>query len=527
MKKIVLLLALVSGPFYAYGQAQSQIIQILHTNDLHSHFEQTDQWENIGGYARLKSLIDHYKNEAAKDNIPSLVLDAGDLAEGTAFYMADYGRKSFSMLDKMGFDAITVGNHDYLMGTDDLNRIIEDVNPQYKMLAANFYPANQHKYLQQKVRPYHVFNFNGIKLGILGIANDEILFKWRVKAGFLENPIMAAFEHIFYLKKYHRPDAIVALTHIGINADKRFAKENPDIDFIVGGHSHTLLRQPVVVRASGKNIPIVHAGSHGKYLGRSMIEVSKNGGVKLLSYDVIPVENVEKDQEIVEYVREARKDLEDLYGKQWLYEVIGESRLPRYRIKSQKEDYELQRDIWMFHFATAMKDAVGADAGMQVSTLAGGNYPVGAITRESIINASPRFFDFKDKMGWKIYTAEVNGGVMTALLKLVMRFNIPLYFSGITYQYKQVGEGKYNVWDIKINGKPLLMTRSYRLALPEGIVRGGMEISRASRLLLQKHRKEEVTLWQALEDHLKVTGPIGIQSSKSRLNDQFKFMPSF
>ena len=96
--------------------AQARLVQILHTNDTHSFMDGGTHQPDSGGSARLKSMIDQFKADADKNGIKNLVLDAGDFLEGNIYYMADRGMKSFEVHNSVGYDVVTLGNHDYLMG---------------------------------------------------------------------------------------------------------------------------------------------------------------------------------------------------------------------------------------------------------------------------------------------------------------------------------------------------------------------------------------------------------------------------
>src|SRR5262245_44283655 len=130
---ISLLLASLAFP----KPASAALLEIIHTNDLHSHFEHSvDPTE--GSYAALKAQIDRLKSEAQAQGIETLVLDAGDFSEGTEFFLAEHGEDSYRMMDALGYDAVALGNHDYLMGQDELDRLLGKVAPNYKLLCANF-----------------------------------------------------------------------------------------------------------------------------------------------------------------------------------------------------------------------------------------------------------------------------------------------------------------------------------------------------------------------------------------------------
>src|SRR6185312_7349897 len=108
----------------------------------------------IGSYAALKTHIDALKKAAQDQGIDTLVLDAGDFTEGTQMFLADKGEASWRVMNELGYDAVTVGNHEYLMGQDDLDRIVGDVKPKFNLLCANFEVWDDLKNLPKYLKPY-------------------------------------------------------------------------------------------------------------------------------------------------------------------------------------------------------------------------------------------------------------------------------------------------------------------------------------------------------------------------------------
>jgi len=144
----VLLLSTFS--LLAASTSEAKLIQILHTNDTHSFLNNTQHKNDLGGSARLKSLIDFYKNKATDDGVKTLVMDAGDFTEGNIYYMADQGRKAFEIHSEMGYDVGALGNHDYLMGSSELDKILGDLNFKLPLVVANLQIGSQFKNIKEK-----------------------------------------------------------------------------------------------------------------------------------------------------------------------------------------------------------------------------------------------------------------------------------------------------------------------------------------------------------------------------------------
>ena len=482
--------------------AHSELIQILHTNDIHSYFDGIDHDKLKGGYANIKYMINKYKEKANNEGIKSLVVDAGDFMEGTLFYMSDYGLKSFEMHNKMGYDIAVVGNHDFLMGTDDLNKLLGMIDLNFSYLSGNLSADKKYKNINNKIKSHKIVKVGNHKVAIMGLTTSDIVYSWRLYNGKISNPIKFGDKLSKKLKKEEGVDAVIALTHIGFNSDKKLAKKASDIDLVIGGHSHDALFRPYYQKSKGgKKIPIVQAGHHGEYLGRLLIDVSDKG-VKVVEYELLPVNHSEfADQEVLELVDQSYQDLYQLYGQEFLSEEISESYL--------SADSKEAKSIWSFFTADAMRESLDADMSVQQENMSGPNYPVGSITNFDLMNAHPRWFDFNDIMGWKVYKAEVSGFLLKILFKTVMNLGLPLSISGVTFDWYKNPWGKYRVKNLKIKGKRIKFFKNYTLALPEGIVRGGLAISPLIGLILKKSERTSIDVMDAIKWKLEREGGVG------------------
>jgi 5'-nucleotidase/UDP-sugar diphosphatase len=483
--------------------AFAEVIQILHTNDLHSHLDHATQRPDLGGYARLKALMQQQKNEATKKGMGSISMDAGDFMEGSIFYLADKGRKTFEAFDKLGHDVAILGNHDYLMAPADLDAIFRDVPPHRPLLAANFNIDSAYTNVNKHIKPVWEGKVGGVKVGVIGITTNDLLYKWRLQGdGKISNEIKTAEKWAKYLRGRGN-EVIIALTHLGVKKDKKLAKEVPEIDLIVGGHSHTKLQEVVWQKTSNdKMIPIVQAGHHGEWLGRIHLDYNRQTkSVKILDYNLLPVEGDSKDAEMVNLVSEANRELNHEYGEEWLNEVVGSSSLRP--MTSQNDD-----KIWHYFLTDSMVEATGADFAIHASALSGHNYPIGPVTRRDLYEGNPRTFDFSDKYGYNIYTAKIMGGWIKMIAAICIKLNVPLYFSGVKFTYSRNEEGNVQIWDVTHNGKRIHPFKYYNVAFSEGIVRGAYGISQLTRFLVHEGEKEKIPMWQALEEKFRRDGKI-------------------
>lgn len=475
---------------FMLSTAQARLVQILHTNDTHSFMDGGTHQENSGGSARLKTMIDYYKAEADKEGVKNLVLDAGDFLEGNIYYMADRGMKSFEIHNNIGYDVVTLGNHDYLMGAEELDKMLGKINLNFSLLAANVEVGPEYPHIRNKIQPYKEIEIDGIKIALLGLTTNEIWYSWSLENSKITNPYNTAKDYEKLLKKRNN-DFIIALTHLGVSKDEKLAKKTSNIDLIVGGHSHTKLSKEIYVKnKKDKMVPIVQAGMHTEYLGRLVVDLVKGQPLKVVSYELIPVTG-DGDSQIKTLVDEANTDLDNLYGAEWLKEVIGQS--------DMKSDDPEGTKKWAFFISDAMKDKVEADISIHAPPMNGENFPVGAITRRTILNSIPRVFDLDDTYGWSIYSAKIKGIWLKTLFETLATFGEPLAYSGVEIKYIKTPFG-LKVGKATINGQNISPLKDYTVAFTEGIIKGALGISSKTKLILKNPVKSDFKIWQTLEE---------------------------
>lgn len=174
---------LVALALMGSSPSEAKLLQILHTNDTHSYLDNSTHSTTRGGMARLKTLIDTYKAQATANGIKTLVVDAGDFLEGNIYYMARDGRATFNIHNEMGYDIGTLGNHDYQMGSPELDKMLSEIDLKFSLIVANLDVSNKYKNINEKIKPYKEINFDGVKVGVLGLTTDEVFYKWRLARG--------------------------------------------------------------------------------------------------------------------------------------------------------------------------------------------------------------------------------------------------------------------------------------------------------------------------------------------------------
>src|SRR5690606_29812246 len=151
----------------------------------------------------------------------TLVVDGGDFTEGNLYYMADEGVRSFEMYDLVGYDVAVVGNHDYLMGTDKYDEAIARSNPKVRYVGANVKVEERFKHLKEKLEASAIIEYGDYKLAIMGLTTNEVVFRWRLYDGKVSEPIKTAMLEEQKLRILKNVDGIIALTHIGLERDRK------------------------------------------------------------------------------------------------------------------------------------------------------------------------------------------------------------------------------------------------------------------------------------------------------------------
>ncbi len=255
--------------------AKRKHITILHTNDVHSHidpFGPNDKRNaNKGGVARRATLVENIR----KENPNTLLLDAGDIFQGTPYFNYYGGELEFKLMSMLNYDLATIGNHDFDNGIDGLYAQLP--HAKFEFVSANYDFSNT--VMDTHVKPYKVLVKDGVKIGVfgLGIQLDGLVDKKMYKETVYQDPIEVAQDMSRILKEEESCDLVICLSHIGYHyknspdrvSDLNLAKATKDINLIIGGHTHTFLPKPTIAQNSeGKNVLVNQVGAYGLYLGR-------------------------------------------------------------------------------------------------------------------------------------------------------------------------------------------------------------------------------------------------------------------
>ena len=257
----------------ACAQQDSHTLTILHTNDTHSQVEPLEEGKRdakFAGYARRMGLIDKMR----KDDPQLLLFDAGDFSQGTPYFNFYHGRIEVDAMNRMGYDAITLGNHEFDYGVDTLAVVLKDA--QFDVVCANYDVTNSP--LENIVKPYTIIKRSNMRIGVFGIGvNPQSLIAERnfYPLKYLD-PIAMAQKTADILKLKKRCDLVICLSHQGTHlGDIDLAKATKNIDIIIGAHTHKILTDYYVRNMEGDSVLLAQMGKSGARMGKILVEMGE------------------------------------------------------------------------------------------------------------------------------------------------------------------------------------------------------------------------------------------------------------
>ncbi len=271
-------------PLSVEAAGKSRKLCVLHTNDMHSRIEPFPDdggaFANQGGMARRAALI----QEIRRNEPNLLLLDAGDIFQGTPYFNLYGGELEFKLMSKMGYDAATLGNHDFDNGLDGLEAQLPHAS--FPFICSNYDFSETP--LKDRFLPYKVFNKAGIKVGVfgLGIELDGLVPAMSFGGTKYLDPVKVAEDMVNTLQSIDC-QLIICLSHLGYTYksekidDQKLASQVNGIDLIIGGHTHTFLEEPTkITNPSGGTTLVNQAGRSGVRMGRIDFEFDRNKKIK-------------------------------------------------------------------------------------------------------------------------------------------------------------------------------------------------------------------------------------------------------
>jgi len=269
MKKTALILFVCL--FALCGYSRDKKLVILHTNDTHSHIEalRIPEADGFGGVIERAAFIDSVRKADGRRNV--LLLDAGDIGQGTSYFQMFNGDIEVDLVNAMKYDVMCLGNHEFDNGTDELARRLG--NLKAKAVCANYDFSESS--LAACVKPYVIVRRAGLKIGIIGLLEDlsSLVAKGNNAGIQYLDPAEQMNKYADFLKNDKKCDIVICLTHVGFTngetSDLQLAAVSCNVDIFVGGHSHTFLDEPAYVKnTEGKDVLVVTDGCWGLNVGK-------------------------------------------------------------------------------------------------------------------------------------------------------------------------------------------------------------------------------------------------------------------
>ncbi|KAF5349541.1 hypothetical protein D9756_008780 [Leucocoprinus leucothites] len=451
-------------------------VSFYHINDVHSHLDQfktsgsacTDPAQGcVGGYARVKTILEEQR--PSKKN--SLFLNAGDEFQGTLFYTIYKGEKIAETLNQLGFDAMTLGNHEFDDGDDLLSDFL--ANLTFPIISSNIH--TQHPKLSQRLIPYKIFPH--YKLALLAVTTETTAFISNPSnLTQFEDPVTATQRTVELIKAQHpKINRIVALTHIGYDQDIQLAQNTTGISLIIGGHSHTLIGDmegaagpyPTIAHnLDGDEVFVVTAYRWGEYLGYIDVEYDAQG--KIVKYEGAPIHltnatalEPELESEIKEW-----EEAFDPFAKT----IIGVTQTPLSQACGQGE----------CNLGDLTGDALEAYLPGPVGAImnAGGiriNIDAGNITLQQALDCFP-FGNAYVQLN--LTGAELWDTFEGIVSKVNLNNGLPVpkfvqVSKNIRFTYNPSNPTKSKLITLSIAGQPVVLSQTYLIATTDYVARGG------------------------------------------------------
>nr|WP_321486667.1 metallophosphatase [uncultured Draconibacterium sp.] len=236
-------------PYELFAHEDFTTISILHTNDIHSHIEPftdtDDRYANRGGLARIAKLATLER----KKNLNTLLLDAGDMFQGTPYFNYFKGELMLKVMSEAGYDASTIGNHEFDNGLQGIKDPLP--NAEFPIISSNYDFSDT--ILSGSFPEYKIFKRDGVRIGIygVGIELENLVGKKNYGATVYNDPLVVAQKMESFLKNDKNCDLVICLSHLGLRyrdnkvSDMDLAAETSYTDLIIGGHTHTYLEKPL------------------------------------------------------------------------------------------------------------------------------------------------------------------------------------------------------------------------------------------------------------------------------------------
>lgn len=471
--------------FFVVSTAAQTEITILHMNDSHSTLapigpRDQDLNGTLGGIARAATVIG--AERAADPNL--LLLHAGDISIGDLFFNAYFQVPELTWMGMIGFDAMTVGNHEFdltpaaLLGS--LQNVFPDPSNAFPLLGANI-DASAIPELDNYIYDYTTKQIGSVKVGIFGLLTPAVNILSQPLPVIIEDDVEAimniAGNEAYILRNVENCDVVILLSHLGVQFDMGVAANVPGIDIIVGGHDHYKYAAPLAIpNPAGGTTWIAQAGSNNLYVGKMKISVDGDDNVSLVNYSLIPLdENVPEDPSVKAMVDGMIADIETVYGTPFFTVPFGYA--DSFLEEEPANLFSLgAHDTPIGNLVTdAFRSYTGTDISMQACGSTSLPLWEGTFTLGDVFRVNGYGFNTENSLGYQLATFNMTGealwmGLEFGLSELEMGSDYFIQVSGIEYKYdaeKPVGE---RVVSVSVNGQSLNPASIYSVTASEFVL---------------------------------------------------------
>ncbi len=450
-------------------------LRVLHTNDHHAHLEAVQVGEtNLGGIAQRKTLINSLRSN---DQTPTLLLDAGDIFQGTLYFNKYLGKADLPFYNELNYEAVAIGNHEFDKGQQVLADFIKQA--KFPMLSANIEVASDSP-LSGLIQPWIIHQVKGQKIGIFGLTTEATAVLSSPGDGIVfTDKVEAAKKAVAALEK-QGVNKIIALTHLGFSNDQELARKVDGIDIIIGGHSHTplgnmpgaTLPYPVVEKTpNGETVLLVTDWEWGKYLGDLQVRFDSLGHFKNWQGSPHAVDDsIKPDERFMAQLEEFKVPLDNLRQQ-----VIGKTAV---KLNGDRANIRTQETNLGNLIADAILTKMSVDNG-QIAIVNGGgiraSIPPGDVTVGQVLEVLPfgNTVTRLDLTGRQIKEALEHG--VSNVEKGDGGFP---HVSGIRFNWNPKAPPNSRIVSIQIrdsqgNEKPLDLNATYRVVTNDFMMNGG------------------------------------------------------
>lgn len=449
-------------------------ITLIHVNDSHSHLDgigprNVNLQPTLGGIARAAAIIGTLK--ASEPN--PILLHGGDFCVGDFFYNNYFGVPELQILNSLGFDAMTVGNHEFDLGPSTLESVFYAgfAEGSFPVVSANLdlsgYPS-----LSNFISPYVIKNMSGVKVGIFGMTipaplsnPSPVIIK--------ENIPEITYATVTELQA-QGCGVIVMLSHLGFANDSAIVSNVPGVNFVIGAHDHYSFPQPRSISSPGGTTYIVEAGSFYKNVGKLTFTFD-NGTVSMNSYDLIPVtDETPGVHEIEEVINTLKQGIEQNYGNVFTNAIgtAGKDIEP-----AAEQNANGWKDSPIGNLVTdAYRNSTGTAIAITADGLISDKLYHGPLVGADVFRVVSYGFDTTTGLGFRLVKCEIRGmelikGLETSLAMLGVDNDFFVQVSGIKFEYNITNPPGQRVVlsSVRINGSMILPHKKYSLTLNEGL----------------------------------------------------------